>query len=618
MKLNSILSNFRYSKNIVGGTVNIRNSIKPVVLLSIDGFGIAPPSEGNAVAQARTPTFDYLRKNYPYGQLIASGESVGLPANEEGNSEVGHLTMGAGRVMLQSLQRINKSIEEFTFFDNQALIDAINHTKKNKSKLHIMGLVGTGEVHSSVKHLYALIELCKRAEIDNVYFHLFTDGRDSPPQEGVKVISEIQARLEESHVGNIASVAGRFYAMDRDRRWKRTQQAYDAIVLGKGNMVADPKDALKAIYAEGKSDEFVVPSVVTDPLAGGGKPVATVDSGDSVIFFNFRVDRARQITMAFVLSDFEKLEGFEIEQDTHAHEYKAKGGSEFVTEDTFVREEKLENLFFVTMTEYQKNLPVSAVAFPPEVAQDAVPWILAENNLKQARIAESEKEKMVVFYFNGMTDTDPANTDKYIIPSPKVKTYDKKPQMSMFEVVNEFKNQLKKNVYKFFMMNFAPTDMVAHTGNLKASVKAVEYTDQAVKAMVDNVLAADGTIVITADHGNVEELKKYSTKGFFFTTEEGGQDTKHSNNPVPVFIVNNSLKGDNRTLRGTLADIAPTILNILSLSVPEIMTGKDLLAKETINPDSPEAQTARTVSDTSPKSNGGVGPSWIFDEQKLT
>lgn len=548
-----------------------KNKIKPMVLLVLDGFGAAPASDGNAITLADTPNLDRYSSVYPYGQLIASGESVGLPANEVGNSEVGHLTIGAGRVINQSLKKINNSIEDESFYENEAFFQAVNHVKTLNTKLHIMGLVSTGSVHSSIKHFYSLVEYCVQKELTNVSFHLFTDGRDASPTNGAKVIQEIEARLKETRVGRIASVSGRYYAMDRDARWERTQKAYEAIVMGKGLTANSAVEAVKASYARNETDEFIKPTVILSR----GRRSSVVDNNDAVIFFNFRVDRARQLTMAFVSGEFEKLKSFEISDKMH----HGRAGGKIVKAKTFKREKWPSDVFFVTMTRYQRDLHVSAVAYPPEAATDSLPETLARNNLKQLHLTESEKEKMVTFYFNGAQEVNFPGEEVLIVPSKrKVATYDKKPEMSVYDVVKEFKKAISKDKFNFVIMNFANSDMVAHSGELKATIKAVEHVDKAVAEVVETTLAVRGTVVITADHGNAEELIKYPTGTFYYTTSKGEINTDHSNNPVPLYIIRSDLEGKGIKLgKGALSDVAPTVLSMMELKIPTVMTGNNLL-----------------------------------------
>jgi 2,3-bisphosphoglycerate-independent phosphoglycerate mutase len=551
--------------------INIKkNRIKPTVLVIIDGFGSAPPSEGNAISVAKTPNYDKFITEYPVSELIASGESVGLPANEEGNTEVGHLTLGAGRVILQDLKRISVSIEKGLFFNNQALLQATSHIKSNSSNLHIMGLIGTGHVHSSIDHLYGLLDFCKREEIKNVYLHLFTDGRDSPPKEGRQIIEEVENHLKAIKLGRIVSVTGRYYAMDRDRRWERTERAYKAIALGQGVSAESAIAAVEGAYLKGQTDEFIEPTVIGST---SGKAV-TVNDNDAVIFFNFRIDRPKQLTMAFVLSDFENLKSYDFgyEPDVVKEEGEVKFGT------TFTRSKVARNVFFVTMTEYQKGLPVSKVAFGPEVVEKPLSQVLAESGFRQLHIAESEKERFVKYYFNGLREEPVEGEDDLIVPSPKVATYDRKPEMSLPKLVKMLKKQLEKDIYNFVVVNFANPDMVAHTGNLKATVKAIEHVDKHLKSLVDKVLASDGTVLITADHGNAEELLTFPTSGYFFTTSKGTLNTDHSNNPVPLLIINNSLRNSSiKPPKGALSDIAPTILGLFGIQKPAQMTGNNLL-----------------------------------------
>jgi len=553
---------------------NNSSSIKPVALLILDGWGLAPPSEGNAIYRAKTPYYDGLIANYPKGELIASGESVGLPANEVGNTEVGHLTMGSGRVIYQDLKRISMSIEDSTFFENPAFISVSNHVKKYKSNLHIMGLVSTGNVHSSLDHLYALIQFCKKSDIGNVYLHVFTDGRDAPPKQGVEVVSKLENYLEESRVGTIASIAGRYYAMDRDKRWDRTKLAYDAIVMGTGQVAKNAVDAIKMSYSQNITDEFIVPTVIVDDRS---VPKATIKDNDGVIFFNFRVDRPRQLTMALTLPNFESIKEFDFgpARDMAKEKGVTKIGS------TFKRERWPQNLFFVTMTEYQKNVPVSAIAFGNESIVNTLSDMLSKNGLKQLHMAESEKERFVTYYFNGLREAKAPGEEFKIVPSPKVATYDKKPEMSVYKLVKEFKRSINESKYNFIVMNFANPDMVAHTGDIDATIKACAHVDKAVKSVVEAILAIDGTLLLTADHGNAEDLLTFPQGSYYYTSKKGVVNTDHSNHPVPLILVNRKYKGVRATLpKGSLADIAPTILAIMNIAKPMEMGGSNLLSQK--------------------------------------
>lgn len=547
------------------------NKIKPVVLVVLDGFGIAPHSEGNAITSAKKPNFDSYWNNFPHGELLASGESVGLPANEVGNTEVGHLTLGAGRIMLQYLKRIDLAIEKGQIYDNQALLEAASHVKSNNSKLHIMGLVSSGSVHSSIGHLYGLLEFCKKEEIPRVYLHIFTDGRDAAPNASLEVVEKLESYLETTRVAKIASVSGRYYAMDRDKRWSRTEKTYKAMVLGQGVTANSAVEAIKAAYAKGQTDEFIEPTIL---INSGNKP-ELIEDNDAAIFFNYRVDRPRQLTMAFVLPDFENLKSFHFgsDPDTNVEEGEVK------ISNTFVRQKVPKNLFFVTMTEYQKNLPVSAVAFGPEYVSDPLGKMISESGLRQLHMAESEKERFVTYYFNGKKEGPFEGEDVLIVPSPKVETYDKKPEMSLPKLVSECTKQIKRDLYGFVVINFANPDMVAHSGDLKTSISAIEIVDKYLGKLVETVLDCDGTVLVTADHGNAEELITYPSSSFYFTSDKGSINTEHSNNPVPLLVINNSLKG-NRTIlpKGGLSDLAPTILKLLNIQIPQGMTGNDLMA----------------------------------------
>lgn len=547
-----------------------RSQISPVVLLIIDGFGIAPPSEGNAVTRANTPNYDKFMQLYPSGQLFASGEAVGLTANEEGNSEVGHLTIGAGRVVPQSLVRINKAIADGSFFENDAFEQACKHARLNGSALHLVGLVGSGEVHSSIKHFFALLDYVKRKSLPRVYLHLFTDGRDSPPKEAQGIMQKIENDIKDYPNIQIATVAGRYYSMDRDQRWERTQKVYDAMTLGQGIAASSAVAAVEQAYAQGKTDEFIPPTVISR--------TGMVKDNDAVIFFNFRIDRPRQLTMAFTIKNFESLQGFELETQQKQMEHEAHAGETEAVRHTFKRQKILNNLFFVTMTQYQKNIPVSAVAYPPITVEESLPELVSRAGLKQLHLAESEKERMVTYYMDGMRDTSFPNEDVVIVPSPKVPTYDKKPEMSTFEIVREVSKGLKQQKYHLLILNFACTDMVAHTGKMKPSIQAVEAADQGMGMIAQMCLSLGGTLVVTADHGNVEELIRYDNQGFYFTSGKGKVDTKHSTNPVPLIVVDQNLKGQRvGQLSGSLSDVAPTILSLMHLPISPKMTGKNLL-----------------------------------------
>jgi 2,3-bisphosphoglycerate-independent phosphoglycerate mutase len=573
-----------FKKGISGATAlestRLRSlKIKPVVLLILDGYGIAPESAGNAISGSRTPNLNNFRTNYPSASLIAAGESVGLPANEAGNSEVGHLTIGSGRIIYQSLPKIDMSIKDGSFVENPAFLSALSHVRKNGSKLHLMGLVSSGSVHSSTNHLYALLEFCRKYSFNNVSLHLFTDGRDAPPKDGINIISEIEEYLKDTNSAQIATISGRYWAMDRDARWERTKKAYDAIVSGIGPQVSSASEAINNNYKNGVSDEFIEPTVIYK----NGKPAATVNDNDAVIFFNFRIDRPRELTMAFVFPNFEDLKFVEFGYTPHGRQ-KAKKEGEIATGKTFKRTKWPKNIFFVTMTEYQKNLPVSAIAFPPEVINETLSEIISRAGLKQLHLTESEKERMVTFYFDGLRDQKYVGEESLIVSSPNVATYDKKPEMSVGKIVEEFKKAILKDYYNFYIINFANPDMVAHSGNIKATVKAIEATDRAVGVVTDLTLLTSGMTMITADHGNAEELLSFPTGTFFFTTAEGSVNTEHSNSPVPFYLIDARFKGKTDILEdGSLADVAPTVLDLMGLPVPSLMTGHSLIRKDRIN-----------------------------------
>ncbi|MBU2235810.1 2,3-bisphosphoglycerate-independent phosphoglycerate mutase [Patescibacteria group bacterium] len=517
-----------------------------VTLIIIDGFGIAPPRRGNAISIAVTPTLDKLDTTFPSMALKSSGELVGLPWGEMGNSEVGHLSIGTGRIVYQSLPRITKEIAEGSFFKNPAFLNAAKHVKNNNSTLHIMGLVSDGGVHSSEEHLYALLEFCKDNGLDKVYIHAFLDGRDTAKNTAEEFILQLQRRINDLGVGKIASLAGRYYGMDRDNRWDRIEKSYNAIVEGVSEQTAeDPIKMIQKSYENNVFDEEFIPTVITE----NGKPVATVQDNDAVIFFNFRPDRTRQITKAFILPGFEK----------------------------FQRKRSLQNLFFVSMTEFEKDLPVSEIAFPPIEIDTPLSKVIADNNFKQLHIAETEKYPHVTFFFNGGKEAAFEGEDRVLIPSPHVSSYDQKPAMSTREIKERVVQEILKKKYKLIVINLANVDMVGHTGNLKAAVKAVEVVDEAVKEIVEATLDMEGAAIITADHGNAEEMMNAQT---------GDIVKEHSSNPVPFVLIGKQWEGqstlptrDLSSLQsvGMLADVAPTILQILGLDRPAEMTGRSLI-----------------------------------------
>ena len=510
---------------------------KPVVLMILDGYGLNSSTKGNGVALAKTPVMDKLMAEYPYVKGYASGLAVGLPDGQMGNSEVGHLNMGAGRIVYQELTRITKSIEDGDFFENTELLGAIENCKKNNSDLHLYGLLSDGGVHSHITHVFALLELAKRNGIKNVYVHCFMDGRDTAPDSGKDFIAKLYDKMEELGVGEIASVTGRYYAMDRDNRWDRVEKAYRALTLGEGNQAACGKCAIKASYEAGKTDEFVEPTVITKD----GKPVGVIKDKDSVICFNFRPDRAREITRCFCDDEFT---GFD-------------RGSR-------------KDVYYVCFTDYDVTIPNKYVAFKKEKITNTFGEFLAANNMTQARIAETEKYAHVTFFFNGGIEEPNKGEDRILVKSPKVATYDLQPEMSALEVCDKLCEAIRSDKYDVIIINFANPDMVGHTGVVDAVVKAIETVDACVGRAVEAVKEKDGVMFICADHGNAEVLVDENT---------GEPYTAHTTNPVPFILVNY----DNEyTLKenGKLCDIVPTLIDIMGMEKHAEMTGQSLLIKK--------------------------------------
>src|SRR3990167_3317934 len=537
------------------------NTPKFLCLVVLDGWGIAPPGPGNAIELANTPNMDRLWASFPHTQLKASGEGVGLPKGEAGNTETGHLNLGAGRIVYQDLPRINMSIADQSFFENPAFLGAIDHVNKFNSKLHIMGLIGFGGVHSNIEHLYAIIHLAAKNNVRNFFLHLFTDGRDSSPTAARTILANINDYLKKEKVGQIASIMGRFWAMDRDLRWERTAKAYFALTRGQANLVKNAEEAIEISYTQGVTDEFIQPSIITDRE---GKPLALIQDNDAAIFFNFRVDRPRQLARSFVLPDFE----------TRKFEYEKKQISEpaIGIGTTFQRGSMISNLYFVTMTNYEKILEDAGahIAFPPEMVNMPIGRVISENGLNQVRMSESEKERFVSFYFNGLRGTFPRE-EKIIIPSVKVATYDLKPEMSARELTDELIKKIRSGMnYSFILINFANADMIGHTGNIGATVSAIQVVDECVGKISNVVLGHDGALLITSDHGNAEEMINPKT---------GDIDTEHSTFPVPFIIVSREFLGRPATLEeGILADVAPTALGLMNIIQPTSMTGRNLLS----------------------------------------
>ena len=509
---------------------------KVTMLMILDGFGDNKNKDGNAIKLANTPNIDKLMKKYPNTDIFTSGLHVGLPEGQMGNSEVGHTNIGAGRIVYQELTRITKSIEDGDFFSNPEFIAAIENCKKYNSKLHILGLVSDGGVHSHNRHLYGLLEMAKRRDFEDVYVHCFLDGRDTPPASAETYVAELQEKMKEKGVGKIASLSGRFYAMDRDKRWQRVQKCYDALVNGEGEKAGDPIKAIEDSYQKEVFDEFVVPTV----MCNGNEPVAKIEENDSVIFFNFRPDRAREITRALVDPEFD---GFET---------------------------KKMNLYYVCFTSYDETMPNVHIAFKKEPLKNTFGEVVSEAGLTQLRIAETEKYAHVTFFFNGGEEKQYPGEDRILVPSPKVETYDMKPEMSAYEVTDKVCEALENDKYDVVILNFANTDMVGHTGSLQAAIKAVEAVDECVGKVVKIIEEKQGNLLITADHGNAEQMIDYKT---------GEPHTAHTTNPVPIILVTAN-KEYKLKENGKLADLAPTMLDLMGIKQPEEMTGESLLIRE--------------------------------------
>lgn len=508
---------------------------RPAILIVLDGWGIAPKSTGNAIENARKPFFDSLIRNFPHTELSASGEDVGLPEGEAGNSEVGHLNLGSGRVVLQDLTKINKSIKNGDFFKNSTLLETFEHVKANNSQLHLFGLVGSGTVHSSNDHLYALLIAAKQHDFEDVNIHIFTDGRDSPPTQGIELIDEIESKLGQIGLGTIASVTGRFWSMARDNHWDRTEKTYQMMVENNTQVFARPKEVFELSYRKKVFDEFIEPSLIN--IQG---ETARIKNDDAVIFFNFRKDRPRQLTKAFVLPEFKD----------------------------FGRKTFLNNLKFTTMTQYEKDLPVS-VLFPQENISQTLTEVFSQEGYKQLHIGESEKYAHVTYFFNGGVEKPFPGEDRVHIPSPRVKTYDLKPEMSANEITQKLIESITEEKYSLIVVNFANADMVGHTGSISATIKATETLDKCLERITNEVLSKDALLFITADHGNAEEKLDKKTGEFL---------TEHSKNKVPLIVIGSEFKNSKIELnKGILGDVAPTVLALTELQKPKEMTGKNLV-----------------------------------------
>ena len=508
-------------------------SKKTTVLMILDGYGVENKAEGNAIALAKKPVMDKLTSMYPTVQGEASGLFVGLPDGQMGNSEVGHTNIGAGRIVYQMLVKISKSIKDGDFFENPALVSAMENCKKNGSALHLMGLLSPGGVHSHTEHMYGLVEMAKRNGLEKVYVHCFLDGRDVPPSSAAEYMEEAVAKIKEIGVGKIATIAGRFYAMDRDNAWDRVEKAYNALVFGEGVQETDPVEAVKNSYANGVTDEFMLPTVIEKD--------GMIKANDSIVFFNFRPDRARQITRAFVDKDFAG----------------------------FTRKNGFFDTTFVCMAQYDAEMPNVQVAFPPEELTMTFGEYLAKNGKTQLRLAETQKYAHVTFFFNGGEEKQFEGEDRILVNSPKVATFDMQPEMSAYEVADNLVEAIKSEKYDVIVVNFANPDMVGHTGIMEAAVKAIEAVDECVGKAYDALMEKNGQMFICADHGNAEKL----------VDTDGSPFTAHTTNPVPFVLVNYD---EAYTLRegGCLADIVPTLIEMMGMEQPKEMTGKSLLIKK--------------------------------------
>jgi len=509
-------------------------SKKFTALMILDGFGERAEAAGNAVLAAKTPNIDALKQQYPWTKIGASGMSVGLPDGQMGNSEVGHLNIGAGRIVYQELTRITKAISDGDFFQKEEFLGAIENAKQKGTALHLMGLLSDGGVHSHIEHLFALVELAKRQGLEKVYIHCFMDGRDVPPESGKGYMEQLCKKLEEIGAGQVATVMGRYYAMDRDNRWERVQKAYEAMVLGQGEQNSCPVAAMQASYDAGVTDEFVLPTVIVKD----GEPVAKIGADDSIIFFNFRPDRAREITRTLIDPAFD---GFE---------------------------RAYFPVYYVCMTQYDKTFPNVHVAYKPQVLSNTLGEYLAKNGKKQFRIAETEKYAHVTFFFNGGVEQPNEGEDRFLIPSPKVATYDLQPEMSAYEVAEKACEMIRSGNYDVMILNFANPDMVGHTGVMEAAVKACEAVDECVGKVVAAIREVGGEVIITADHGNSEMMIDPETKGPF---------TAHTTNLVPCILVSDARKDAKLKEGGILADLAPTILELMGLPKPGEMEGSSLI-----------------------------------------
>lgn len=509
------------------------NRPKPLALIILDGYGLRGETKANAVAQANKPNLDRLWNEYPHTQLGASGLSVGLPEGQMGNSEVGHLNIGAGRVVYQNLTRVTKSIQEGAFFQNEVFLNAIKHAKEKSKKLHLYGLVSDGGVHSHINHLFSLLELAKKEGLDNVYVHAFLDGRDVAPDSSIEYIRQLQAKMNELGIGRLATVQGRYYSMDRDKRWERTEKAYRAMVYGEGPHYTDPIQAIRESYEKSVFDEFVMPTIIVNEH---DQPIGKIESEDAIIFFNFRPDRAIQISQVFTNEDFRDFDR----------------GQEFP-----------KDVYYVCLTHFSESVN-GYVAYKPTNLDNTLGEILDQNGLKQLRIAETEKYPHVTYFLSGGREKEFEGETRILIPSPKVATYDLKPEMSAYEVTDSILKEIEEENHDVIILNYANPDMVGHTGILDVAIKAIEVVDENLGRVFDAIIAKNGIVLITSDHGNSDQMMD----------DQGNPITSHTTNPVPFIITKKDIK---LRSNGVLADIAPTMLKLLGIEQPKEMTGKSII-----------------------------------------
>jgi 2,3-bisphosphoglycerate-independent phosphoglycerate mutase len=506
----------------------------PLALIIIDGWGYSPIREGNAIALAATPYYDELTQLYPHTLLEASGVRVGLPAGVMGNSEVGHLNIGSGRVVRMDVSRVDYEISTGGFFKNEVLVAAMDGVKRRNASLHLMGLISDGQVHSSLEHLYALLRMAKVQGLERAYIHCFLDGRDTSPSSAIEYVSMLQKRIEEIGVGKIATIVGRYYAMDRDKRWERTKRAYDLLVHGQGERASDPVSAIKRAYERGLTDEFIEPIVIADV---SGEPVATIEDEDAVTFFNFRPDRARQLTRALAVAGF--------------NEFPVPGRPK---------------IHFVCFTLYDRTFPL-AIAFAPHEHENVLAEIWANIRVRNYRLAETEKYAHVTYFFNGGVEKEYPCECRLLVPSPKIATYDLQPKMSVFKVTDQVLRGIEDDQADVFVINFANPDMVGHTGKLDKTIEACQYVDICLGWITKAVRRAGGVTLITADHGNAEQM---------INPDTGQPHTAHTTNPVPLHLIDEASRGLKLREGGALEDVAPTILGLLGIAKPAEMTGRDL------------------------------------------